>query len=304
MTKRFGKKLSTYNGGVRVYLPDFSSEDDPYRHNLYILNENCEQENIDSVTDKISWAVSNNSLRTMQLGKEVLDFSAVRNYKIEYDRRCIKVGNDSKDKQLDLARREITELKQALKRADDYSDFYAKEFDTKNHELNALKNKLRNARLRISQLEEKSKNNDSKDIVLPEEWGDKFFQWCEDNLEDRVIFSEMAKRKSKSPKYNDPKTAARCLLWLSRDYWRAKINGKGTALRMTIFDGIKNDQCRAEDRVQIKWKGKNVEAHWHIKNSGNTRDPLRCLRIYYFWDDDDQSIIIVSMPAHAKTSMT
>ena len=44
-------------------------------------------------------------------------------------------------------------------------------------------------------------------------------------------------------------------------------------------------------------------AYWHIKNGG-TRDPRRCLRIYYFWDATTQQVVIADMPAHRVTEAT
>ena len=47
-----------------------------------------------------------------------------------------------------------------------------------------------------------------------------------------------------------------------------------------------------------------MPVEWHIKNGGNTRDPRRCLRIYYFWDEDSQQVVIATMPAHIQTGAT
>lgn len=40
---------------------------------------------------------------------------------------------------------------------------------------------------------------------------------------------------------------------------------------------------------------------WHLKNGGNMHDPARCLRVYYFWDDDNQQVVIGSLPSHLPT---
>jgi hypothetical protein len=42
----------------------------------------------------------------------------------------------------------------------------------------------------------------------------------------------------------------------------------------------------------------------HFKNGGNTRDPERCLRIYYFWDDESQQVVVGSLPGHLDTRAT
>ena len=37
-------------------------------------------------------------------------------------------------------------------------------------------------------------------------------------------------------------------------------------------------------------------------SGGNTRDPSRCLRIYYCFDEQTQQIIVSDMPAHRRTA--
>lgn len=69
------------------------------------------------------------------------------------------------------------------------------------------------------------------------------------------------------------------------------------------MSGIRNEPCGA-DAFCIDWQGERREVKWHIKNGGNTRDPARCLRIYYFWDEAGRQVVIASMPAHIRTEAT
>ena len=107
----------------------------------------------------------------------------------------------------------------------------------------------------------------------------------------------------KDPQYKDIGVAARCLLWLANDYRKARMSGGDGDLRRQIFDGVKNDRCGA-DSFEFSWRGRRVRVAWHIKNGGTTRDPGRCLRVYYFWDDASQQVVIASMPAHIRTGAT
>jgi len=56
------------------------------------------------------------------------------------------------------------------------------------------------------------------------------------------------------------------------------------------------------DSFECVWNGSRHTVDWHIKNGTGTRDPRRCLRIYYFWDDDARSVVVASMPAHRRTA--
>lgn len=72
---------------------------------------------------------------------------------------------------------------------------------------------------------------------------------------------------------------------------------------VTIMDGIQNASCGA-DTYDFDWNGRRFSADWHIKNGGNTRDPIRCLRIYYCFDTQTQQIVVADMPAHRRTGAT
>ncbi|PZN12536.1 MAG: hypothetical protein DIU63_15940, partial [Proteobacteria bacterium] len=108
---------------------------------------------------------------------------------------------------------------------------------------------------------------------------------------------------TKSADFDDPQTAARCLLWLANEYRDSRMNGAAGDLRKPIADGIHNERCGA-DSFDFAWNGRQVPVEWHIKNGGNTRDPRRCLRIYYFWDEETQVVVIATMPAHVRTGAT
>jgi hypothetical protein len=42
----------------------------------------------------------------------------------------------------------------------------------------------------------------------------------------------------------------------------------------------------------------------HLRCGGNTRDPKRCLAIYYFWDDDSQQVVVGWLPGHLENRLT
>ncbi|MYE01661.1 MAG: hypothetical protein F4Y03_10350 [Alphaproteobacteria bacterium] len=133
-------------------------------------------------------------------------------------------------------------------------------------------------------------------IALPATWKE-FPAWCGEHLADRLILSPRARNTIKKTQYEDVETAAKCLLWLAGDYRRARLDGAGDDLRGPIDSGLWNDRCGG-DSFPFDWNGKRVEVEWHVKNGGNTTDPARCLRIYYFWDEAGRRVVVASMPDH------
>jgi hypothetical protein len=104
----------------------------------------------------------------------------------------------------------------------------------------------------------------------------------------------------KKAEFEDVKLAARCLLWLARDCRDRRMKGGGSLANVSIEPGIENAPC-GEDTFKFDFQGRRLEADWHIKNGGNTREPRRCLRIYYAWDEVTQQIVVAEMPAHRRT---
>ena len=52
---------------------------------------------------------------------------------------------------------------------------------------------------------------------------------------------------------------------------------------------------RVDDTYYFDRDGRRFSAAWHVKTSDNTRDPVRCLRIYYCFDSQMQRIIVSEM---------
>ena len=42
----------------------------------------------------------------------------------------------------------------------------------------------------------------------------------------------------------------------------------------------------------------------HLRCGGNTRDPRRCLAIYFFWDDETQQVVVGWLPSHLECGAT
>ena len=107
----------------------------------------------------------------------------------------------------------------------------------------------------------------------------------------------------RAPEFLDVALAARALRWLAETYVPRRLEGGGSVNNEPIEPGIRNAPCGA-DAFSFDWRGQRYEATWHIKNGGNTRDPSRCLRIYYAWDATTNQVVVADMPAHRRTGAT
>lgn len=305
LTKQLGKPLSVYKGAVRAYMPGFSQDANPFAHHLFFVGPNANDERAKSTLTALRWIAANESVRRLQLGTDVLAFSAVREARLDVERERLKQAGSADIEQLRAAQAQIDALKDDLRRSAETQQWLSDEHGTIEEHAQNLEQQLRGAQFRIHQLLEQIKaRGDEPDagIRLPESW-DTFADWCDEVLSGRVVLSGRARRETKSAEFDDPLTAARCLLWLANEYRDSRINGASGDLRKPVDEGIHNERC-GSDRFEFGWGNRKVPVEWHLKNGGNTRDPRRCLRIYYFWDEDSQVVVIATMPAHIRTVAT
>ena len=147
---------------------------------------------------------------------------------------------------------------------------------------------------------------ETTDPPPPASW-EQFADWCDRHLGGRLALSPRARGSIKKAGYEDVELAAQCLAWLAGDYRRARLQGSGNSLQgpVPVGSAVHNDRSGG-DSFEFDWRGKRLQADWHIKSGGNTRDPARCLRIYYCWreDGDGGQVVVGDMPAHVRSRMT
>ena len=137
---------------------------------------------------------------------------------------------------------------------------------------------------------------------MPREWS-KFTDWLDQAYPDKVLLTPAARRMARSPEFEDVTLVARSIAWLATVQRDRRINGGGSLRDVQVENGIQNSPCGGDIHA-VDWKGRRYEVDWHIKNSGNVRDPKRCLRIYYFWESETQQTVIDHLPSHRRTSAT
>ena len=147
--------------------------------------------------------------------------------------------------------------------------------------------------------------NPDADIPFPTEWGE-FAAWCDEHLAGRLVLTGSARHELNSAKFADVALVARCLQWLAGGYRDGRLEGGNPQLHGRIDDvddGVFNVPCGG-DTYECSWDGRTHTVEWHIKRGANTRDPRRCLRIYYFWDERTRQVVVASLPAHRKSPMS
>lgn len=305
LTERLGKRLSVFGGAARVYQPGFEDTADPFAHRLVLSGQLVSVDGIERATRWLRQSAAQAGLQRTRLGGDVLTFSAIRAAQLEVQQSTLREADASDADQLAAALKRIEALKGEVDDLKTEQTYYIEEFDKERERAEIAEAQAQKSAYRIQQLTDqlKSKGDDpDQEIQLPADWSE-LANWCDENLAGRLVLTPNAHRGTRKPLFQDVETAAKSLLWLAtegRDRFR---NGGGALANIPIFDGAQNAPCGA-DEFDFDWNSRRFSAEWHIKNGGNTRDPQRCLRVYYCFDQQTQQIIVADMPAHRRTGAT
>jgi hypothetical protein len=306
LTRRFGKLRSVFGGAVRLYRQGFNEEADPYAHRLVIADQLKTAEQRRQHQRWLRQVAAHESVRANPLGRDVLAFSSLRTAGLALRQERVAVAGEDTHAQLEAANATIEALKVDVEEALKSQKWLSDEHKDAEERARVAENQARTSALRIQLLLEQLKSKGiapDEGIVLPATW-DEFADWCDEHLAGRVVLTSSARRGARDPEFQDIQTAAQCLLWLANECRESRLgDGDGSLRDVPVIDGYRNSPCGG-DEYQFVWQERRLTADWHIKNNGNTRDPARCLRIYYCWDQETQQIIISDMPAHRRTGAT
>ena len=333
-----GKPLSVYMGSWRFYRPGFNDRADQWQHPLVVVNRLSEEGGPDMATTQFRRLAAEERPRFGSGNRDTLGFDAIAGEADAAPRGTLRLVSllrnairrdsavtgkepspdeetngsarpdavpgsgsprDGAGEGVRVLRRKLTEaLDKARKRADRHEQAQqrAEAAERKNEELQT----------RIEQLTGlvRSLGGDpDAAIPFPATW-DQVADWCDQGLAGRVSLTGSARRALNGAEFRNVGLAARCLSWLAREYRDGRLRGGAPDLHGRIGDideGVFNLPCGG-DSFECVWNGGRRTVDWHIKNGTGTRDPRRCLRIYYFWDDDTRSVVVASMPAHRRTA--
>lgn len=300
LTERYGRHRSVFGGAIRQYMPGFGPDTNPYEHKLVLAERIVPGMGSEDVSAIFRRSAASWSLRSLRLGAEVLRFSDIRSASLKLVQQRLVSEGASAPEQLQAANERIAAMEAQAQDAAASLEYFSEEHARAEARAQAAEQQLRSSVFRIQQLVEQVRasggqvdQNDS----YPASWED-FAEWCDVQLAGRVVLTPHARRSVRSPLYEDVRTAAECLLWLGNEARTRRLDGgDGPVAEESVRSGIRNSLC-GSDEFSFDWQGNRLRADWHIKSGGNTRDPRRCLRIYYAWDPTSLQMIVADMPAH------
>jgi len=305
LTRRFGKFRSVFDGAVRAYLPGFSSADDPYRHRLFLATWLQDVENAASCGLWLRRVAADLSVSSTRLGKDVVEFAAVRTASRRLRKDSLAEQKAPDAELLVLAQELIDGLEKQLAEKDKEIGDYVTEVEIAEDRAKSAEQENRSLLFKIRQLRgvlAEGGDAPTTEPPFPQDWSE-FSDWLDQTFPDRVVLTSAARRLVRNPEFEDVGAVARAINWLATDQHLRRLNGGGSTRDEVIEPGIMNAYCGG-DTYETVWQGRRYEVDQHVKNGGNSHDPKRCLRIYYFWEPDLQQTVIDHLPAHRRTSAT
>lgn len=304
LTRRLDKRLSVFQGAVRIYMSGFEPAADPFAHPLILGHRLSDETARQSGARWLAETAAQASLRATRLGHEVLTFAAIRAAEVDLRSRALG-ASATLTEQLDAARQQVLALRAQVETLTQENHYYVSEADSERARAEAAEARAHGAEWRILDLAGKLRaqgGDPDAEVDLPDSWSD-FAAWCDRYLAGRVVLAPRARRMVRDPLYNAPQTAARSLVWLATTGRDRFQNGGGSLSNIAIEAGIENAPCGA-DSFNFDWEGRRMQADWHVKTGGNKRAPEVCLRIYYAFDQASGQIVVAEMPAHRRTGAT
>jgi hypothetical protein len=145
-----------------------------------------------------------------------------------------------------------------------------------------------------------------------EEWAEKYFAG-------RLVVLPKAVRACKKGEYEDLDRISNCIALLAMQYvdMRRGLDGSGSRYRekcdelrieiSPVGEALKNHRYR--EQFVAPYLRATVELDMHLAPAVGTSergswDPKRTFRIYFAWDDEQEVVLLGSLPGHLTTSMT
>lgn len=317
ITRRFGKAISTFNGAIRIYPTNFSEYGDPFSMPLYMKPR----------TDRVSDSRLNEILMSdvchfsvIPFNTEALPrFSTLRKSQTRFEMnqasKAAAASTTNSSEQVQALQTQIakfgeleTLFNESLESAEESAraaSAAADELRSENYRLRAHVESLMTA-LRDS-------GHEKPEVPIPESLED-LQDWAEQHYPNTITITNKAARLAAGSIFEDVPTVYKALQLMATEYRDSKMGVSGAYdrfeaglrdLGLQITPAFANGSAHnsGSDAV-LQYRGRKQVLDLHIKNGGNTRDPARCLRIYFFWSDEDNMCIVGALPEHIRTIMT
>lgn len=313
LTNRVGRELSVFRQGIRTYKPGFKSWiDQPSNHPLAL------PQRVASWADEgpkafERWLVNQvlgDSVYAPGRDLHVPGFNFVRQRAAQVERERLKQTGASDLELMAMYEQENEDLRRELKEQKDQYDGLLVTADLEREEAileaNAAKAQAYDRLYRIRTLEGKlTAIEDYQPTPVPDTL-DGFEQWCKDHMVGAVELTNKALQGIRKSEFHDPSFIYKSLLLLRDQYVPMRVEGgkerraeyENALAVLKLEDSATGDGIKFDEALySVQYGGKRRALDRHLKGN-DSRQRQFGFRLYFFWDDEGEVVVVGWLPSH------
>jgi hypothetical protein len=318
LSDEVGKEFSVFEGAVRSYRPRFDPDsDEPSVHPLALATS------IDRWPDGGAYGFEafltsrsiQQSVMRQGLDRELPAFLEVQSLA---KKEVIATAREAGRSEAELLELAMEEVRQLTKQAEDEKKTLTglleeaeRERDVAVSNASSARTEAANLRARVLHLEHALKERgEPADDPIPVSLDD-LEDWARSNLAGSVFLLNRALRAVKKSGFQDVELVYKCLLLLRDTYVPMRRGGVQDAKAQYESGlsalGLEESASFAGGRAGeygdeyfVDFAGRRRELDRHLKGR-NSRDIRFGFRLYFFWDDESQQVVIGWLPSHLTT---
>lgn len=319
LTERVGRELSVFRQAVRTYRPGFRAWlDEPPRHPRAHAQRilQWQQEEPGAFERLLIQQILSGSVAGMAREDRLPSFNTVRQIAAQAERASLKHSGGSDAEMLELYKQDNDKLQQELKEQKAYYEGLLEpvfeERDEAVEDANTFKAQALERLHRIRVLEDRlGMASAHAATAIPTDL-DGFEDWCKEHLTGSVELVNRAYQGVRKSEYEDPTLLYRALLLLRDHYVPMRLDGtaerRDAYLKALLSLGLEDSPTGtgpsfSPELYKVHYGGRRRALDKHLKG-GDSRDRRYCFRLYYFWDDEEQVVVVGWLPSHLDNRAT
>jgi hypothetical protein len=307
LTDQFGREFSVWGGAIRTYNPGFDPFSDEVPAHPPATRDWLQHRfrSLDQFTEVLLRSFTALSLRRASADHDLPSFRKVKQASLSF--RLARLESPPNDERARILEQENTLLRQQVQERTDEFNYADSEVTAAQTERDQYRAQVMAMRALVQRLEAQAGS-----AVMQPTYPDaleELDEWTQATFPGRLVLLNRAARAAKKSPFNEPELVYRCLDRLAREYVDARRGGSPVD---TLFDDLGVSLERTGDPNRLsQWKEKYFVPHRgssrflesHLKR-GSDHNEANTLRIYFFYDEDDEQVIVGHLPSHLTNSQT
>lgn len=315
---KLGKQWTAFNGAVRTYYPDLRFEESDWFHHPFLtqqsirLRDDAGEDPLACMADVEEYVQQHTVTQRMLWEEKGIIF-----YLAAHQDVLRKQRSQHTHSQQELVASFEEQIEQMQKQCDEnfsLAESYLRDCESYAEELDQQRKIVAQLKAKILTLQSQMTNVAAESVVPINGTYADMAGWIARCYPDRLRLHPRAARSLKNAVYGNVTLVYQCLELLATAYYDYRM---GFVDRDVFVAACQAVDAGLEERAAItdvaagmqgetyfvQYKGKRKKLERHL-TKGNNKDRRLCLRIYFFWDEVDEVVVLGDLPHHLDTVAT